>query len=153
MNEAAENLEFERAARIRDRIQAIRNIGDKQKVVATRVREQDIIALAQGPRNCCFEVFRFSDGRLYDREDFLMGDVGDAKTARMEFLQQYYEMRQVPPQITMDEEPESADTLVLWLSEKDVYKRQGPIYEHISFSSQRPPISIFYIITLFHIKR
>ena len=46
MNEAAENLEFERAARIRDRIQAIRNIGDKQKVVATRVREQDIIALA-----------------------------------------------------------------------------------------------------------
>ena len=118
MNEAAENLEFERAARIRDRIQAIRNIGDKQKVVATRVREQDIIALAQGPQNCCFEVFRFSDGRLYDREDFFMGDVGDAKTARMEFLQQYYEMRQDPPQITLDEEPESADTLVLWLSEK-----------------------------------
>ena len=118
MNEAAENLEFERAARIRDRIQAIRNIGDKQKVVAAKVREQDIIALAQGPQNSCFEVFRFSDGRLYDREDFLMGDVGDPKAARMEFLQQYYEMRQVPPQITMDGEVESADTLTLWLSEK-----------------------------------
>lgn len=42
MNEAAENLEFERAARIRDRIQAIRNIGDKQKVVATRDKESKI---------------------------------------------------------------------------------------------------------------
>lgn len=118
MNEAAENLEFERAARIRDRIHAIKNIGDKQKVVAARVREQDIIALAQGPQGACFEVFRFSDGRLYDREDFLLGDVGNPKDARMEFLQQYYNMRQVPPQVTLDAPAASADTLAQWLSEK-----------------------------------
>ena len=49
MEEAAENLEFERAARIRDRLAAIKRMSDRQKVVALKVPEQDIIALAQGP--------------------------------------------------------------------------------------------------------
>lgn len=118
MNEAADNLEFETAARIRDRINAIKKLGDHQKVVAARVREQDIVALAQGVEKSCFEVFRFQGGRLCDREDFLMGDTGDPENARTEFLQQYYSMREVPPQVTLDGQLESADTLVQWLSEK-----------------------------------
>ncbi|MCI9273243.1 MAG: excinuclease ABC subunit UvrC [Clostridiales bacterium] len=118
MEEAAENLEFEKAARLRDRIAAIKTIGDKQKVVAARVREQDIIALAQGPQGSCFEVFRFTEGRLSDREDFLLGDTGDPKEARMEFLQQYYAMRNVPPCVTLDGPTASAETLAQWLSEK-----------------------------------
>ena len=69
MEEAAENLEFERAARIRDRLAAIKRMGDRQKVVALKVPEQDIIALAQGPERNCFEVFRFMNGRLCDREN------------------------------------------------------------------------------------
>ena len=118
MEEAAENLEFEKAARLRDRIAAIKNIGDKQKVVAAKVKEQDIIALAQGPQGSCFEVFRFTDGRLSDREDFLLGDTGDPNEARMEFLQQYYAMRNVPPQVTLDGPAASAEALTQWLSEK-----------------------------------
>lgn len=51
MEEAAENLEFERAARIRDRLAANKRMGDRQKVVALKVPEQDIIALAPGPRS------------------------------------------------------------------------------------------------------
>lgn len=49
MEAAAENLEFEKAARLRDRIQAIRRLGQKQKVVMSRVQEQDVVAIAQGP--------------------------------------------------------------------------------------------------------
>ena len=119
MNEAAENLEFERAARIRDRLTALKKMGDRQKVVAARVKEQDIIALAQGTDAACFEVFRFSDGRLCDREDFLMGDVGNPKAARTEFIQQYYSMRaHIPPQLTLDGPVESSETLSRWLTEK-----------------------------------
>ena len=67
MNEAAENLEFERAARIRDRISAVKRITAKQKVVATKVREQDVVAMAQAAgaaAHACVVVFRFSGGRL-----------------------------------------------------------------------------------------
>ena len=119
MEEAADNLDFERAARLRDRISAIKKIGDKQKVVAARVPEQDVIALYKGVNNACFEVFRFSNGRLYDREDFVLNDIGDEKTARSEFLGQYYSIRdKVPPQVTLDGPVEGADALSEWLSEK-----------------------------------
>lgn len=119
MQQAAEELNFEKAARIRDRITAVRRVGDKQKVVSARVKEQDVVALAQGPNRACFSVLRFSGGRLYDKEDFLLGDVGDAANARMEFLQQYYSMRDhVPPQIALDGPVDSMDALRSWLGKK-----------------------------------
>ena len=54
MNEAAENLEFELAARLRDRINAIGKLKERQKVVASRVEEQDVFALAQGETHTAF---------------------------------------------------------------------------------------------------
>ena len=119
MNEAAEALEFERAARIRDRLEAVRKIRERQKVVAMRVPEQDVIALAQGTLNACFEVFRFQEGRLCDRESFLLSDIGDPKAARAEFLERYYSMRdRVPPRISLDGPAASMELLARWLSEK-----------------------------------
>ena len=119
MEAAAQNLEFERAARIRDRIAAIKKMGDRQKVVAARVPEQDVIALAQGAGAACIEVFRFQDGRLCDRETFLFGEVGSPKTARTEFIERYYSMRdRVPPRLSLDGPVENAALLSQWLGEK-----------------------------------
>lgn len=119
MNEAADAMEFERAARIRDRITAIKRMGDRQKVVMAKVQEQDIIALAQGPGAACFEVFRFQNGRLCDRETFLLGDVGNPKTARAEFVEQYYSMRdRIPPRVCLDDEAADSELLGEWLSQK-----------------------------------
>ena len=119
MNDAAEALEFERAARIRDRLTAIKRMGDRQKVVAARVPEQDIIALAQGAETTCFEVFRFLNGRLCDRETFLMGETGNPKTARSEFIEQYYSMRdRVPARVCLDGAMESTELLEQWLTQK-----------------------------------
>lgn len=119
MEAAAENLEFEKAARLRDRIQAIKRLGQKQKVVMSRVQEQDVIAIAQGPGGACFEVFRFTGGSLSDREHFLIDDVDTLPSARAEFLRRYYTMREtVPPQITVDGEIEDAELLEKWLGEK-----------------------------------
>ena len=90
MEEAAENLEFERAARIRDKIAAVKRMGDKQKVVANKVLDEDIIASFSDGGKTCFQVFRFEGGRLFDRESFIV-DSGDSDTE--EFLLRYYTLR------------------------------------------------------------
>ena len=119
MMEASGKLQFERAARLRDRLQAIKRMADRQKVVANSVPEQDVIALAQGPSAACFQVFRFHDARLYDRESFPMGPVGEPENARREFVERYYSMRDsIPPKVTLDGAAESADLLERWLTEK-----------------------------------
>ncbi|HIW74658.1 MAG TPA: excinuclease ABC subunit UvrC [Firmicutes bacterium] len=122
MEEAAENLEFEKAARLRDRIHAIERLGQKQKVVMSRIPEQDVVALAQGTDGLCFEVFRFRSGRLSDREDFLVDSLdrdGGLPAARAEFLRRYYSMREhVPPQVTVDGEIEDGGLMERWLTEK-----------------------------------
>lgn len=119
MEEAAENLEFEKAARLRDRITAIKRIGQKQKVVMSRVEEQDVIAVAQNAGRVCFEVFRFDGGCLTDRENFILDEDEAVPAIRAEFLRRYYSMRdRVPPQITIDGEIEDRELLERWLTEK-----------------------------------
>ncbi len=119
MAQAAEALNFEEAARLRDRIRAIRRLGDKQKVVLSRIEEQDVIALAQGNGMSCFEVFRFVGGRLSDREHFLLDDTADPTALRTAFLQRYYSMRdRVPPQVTVDGDVEEQELTERFLGEK-----------------------------------
>lgn len=119
MNELSENLEFEKAAKIRDRIKAIKLIKDKQKVVETKEKEHDVIALAKGENIYCFEVFRFLLGRLCDREEFLVSNIIDEKNARIEFLQQYYSIRdRIPKLISIDEDIDDKELLEDWLSKK-----------------------------------
>ncbi len=106
MEKAAEQLDFELAAKLRDRITAVKKVTEKQKVVAVSAGEQDAVAVMTENGDACFAVIRFSDGRLYDKEDFLIariGDNADLPAARQEFLLQYYEMRgKIPPVITLD---------------------------------------------------
>ena len=119
MHAAAEALDFETAARLRDRIRALERLGDKQKVVQSRVPRQDIIALAQAGEYACFEVFRFTAGALSDREEFLMDAVEDAAAAKAEFLRRYYAMRDaIPPRIVLDDPVEDGELLERWLTER-----------------------------------
>ena len=119
METAAENLEFELAARLRDRIRHIKKFGEKQKIVASKIAEQDVIALSQSGELTCFEVFRFTAGRLYDRESFLLGDAGEPEAARREFIEQYYSMREaLPPRVSLDGAAEDEVLLEEWLSHK-----------------------------------
>jgi len=119
MEEAAERLDFEQAARLRDRINAIRRMSEKQKVVLSRIEEQDVIALAQGAGHACFEVFRFTGGQLTDREHFLLDEQENLPAVRREFIEQYYSLRtRIPPQVTVDGETEDEELLEQWLTEK-----------------------------------
>lgn len=119
MEQAAENLEFELAARLRDRINAIQAMKERQKVVASRVEEQDVFALAQGETHTAFEVFRFTGSKLSDRESFLTEGCQPDPEARSEFLRQYYAIRdRVPPLVVLDGEVEDPELLTRWLTEK-----------------------------------
>ena len=119
MMQASDNLDFERAAKIRDQINAIKKMRDKQKVVNTSVEEQDVIAFATNGKKGSFEVFCFADGRLFDRENFIVDDPGDESSARSEFLLRYYTIRDdVPKNIVLDFEIEDAEVFEQWLSEK-----------------------------------
>lgn len=123
MEEASERLEFERAAKLRDRINAINKVRQKQKVVAKNVKNQDVIALAVEDKSGAFEVFRFENGSLTDREDFYISDIGQEAKARSEFILQYYTIREaIPRQVTVDGEVEDKETIESWLSEKAGHK-------------------------------
>lgn len=119
MLQASQNLDFERAAKIRDQISSIKKMRDKQKVVDAVTDEQDVIAFASNGKKGAFEVFRFSGGRLFDRESFVINDPGDDVTARSEFLLRYYSLRDdIPKYILLDKDIDDREVVELWLSEK-----------------------------------
>lgn len=118
MEDAAENLEFERAAKIRDKINSIKKMGDKQKVVANKILDEDVIGSFSDGGKTCFQVFRFEGGRLFDRESFVF-DSGDTESETEEFILRYYTIRDdVPKNIAVDKEFDSLNTMQDWLSEK-----------------------------------
>lgn len=118
MEEAAENLEFERAARIRDKITAVKKMGDKQKVVANKVLDEDVIGSFSDSGKTCFQVFRFEGGRLFDRESFVF-DSGDSESEYEEFILRYYTIRNdVPKNVAIDRTFDGIDTVGEWLSQK-----------------------------------
>ncbi len=119
MLEASDNLDFERAAKIRDQINAIKKMRDKQKVVNITVEQQDVIAFASNGKKGSFEVFRFDDGRLFDRENFIVDDSGEDENVRSEFILRYYSIRDdIPRNIVLDFELEDREVLEQWLTEK-----------------------------------
>ena len=146
MNEAAERMDFELAARLRDRIGAVKKLNEKQQVVAARLPEQDAVCMMTEGEDAAFAVLRFHDGRLYDKEDFLIKDFGkgsDGASARAEFLKQYYTMRQnIPPVIALDETPEDEALLLEWLSQKRgktvkfIYPQKGEQQKILSMCRQ-----------------
>lgn len=114
----AEALEFEKAARLRDRISAIQKIRERQKVVSSKVAEQDVISLASDGCNTVFEVFIIREGRLTDRNEFIFDFMQDEKAARSEFIQRYYSLRTTAPrQITLDGESEDRLLIEQYLTE------------------------------------
>lgn len=123
MNEYSENLEFEKAAKIRDRINSMEKLVSKQKVVSSAVKQQDIFAIVQSGEKACLHVLRFNKGILFDSEDFIFDAREDLSAARYELITSYYTFgRTVPKRITIDGEIDDADVLTRWLSEKAGHK-------------------------------
>lgn len=119
MELAAERLDFERAARFRDRIAAVKKLGEKQKVVMSPYRSEDIFACAAIGESVCVSVFIFRENRLSDKRHFFADGFSGKAAFYEEFLQQYYfGSEDIPPRILLDELPAGDELLLRWLSEK-----------------------------------
>lgn len=117
MTAAAENLEFEKAAKIRDKINAIKKVTEKQKVVAASVEEQDVFAVVCSEAKACLSVIRFKDSRLYESEHFIIDTPENLPEARHELIRSYYSIRDfVPRRIAVDGEVSGSEVLCEWLS-------------------------------------
>ena len=119
MEDAAERLDFERAALIRDQLAAIEKVSRGQKVVRSEVAEQDVIAFAGSANAVCAAILRFREGHLADKREFLFHDTQDIAALRDEFLPRYYleDTEFIPKSIAVDEAPAGAQHLQRLLSE------------------------------------
>ena len=112
MQAAAERLDFENAALLRDQIAAIERVAAGQKVVMQTDTEMDVVALAGTSRSVCAAILRYRDGRLADKREFLFRDTADIAAVREEFLPQYYlGGERVPKVIAVDALPSDSEAL------------------------------------------
>jgi excinuclease ABC subunit C len=121
MYKASEEMQYERAATIRDQLQAIENVVEKQKVVSSSYVDSDVIAMARSEREACVQVFFIRNGKLMGREYFLMeGTEGTNDAAVLEeFIKQFYDQAaSVPAQVLLPEEVEEANIIRQWLSQR-----------------------------------
>jgi excinuclease ABC subunit C len=123
MQRAAAQLQFERAAQLRDQMRAARQIIERQKVVSGKQEDEDVIAFAQDERTgeACVQVFFIRRGKLIGRESFVLegatnGENGELITA---FVQQFYnEAAQVPPTILLPKDLDERAIIEQWLRSK-----------------------------------
>lgn len=108
MNEAAENLEFEKAAMLRDRIAAVKKAAEKQKIVNSGVDSADIIGIAEYYEGVYVSVLMYRENRLFDKAvfEFEKSDDGDLLEQFMQNF--YYGKEDVPKTVIIDHLPESA---------------------------------------------
>lgn len=121
MEEAAENLRFERAAEIRDQIRAIEMITEKQKIISSGLEDQDVIAYARSGDETCVQVFFVRSGKLIGREHFRLTGTEGLEGAEIldAFLKQFYsEAAFVPREILVPDDLEDAEVIREWLSRR-----------------------------------
>lgn len=112
MNAAAEELRFETAAELRDRIRAVESVTNRQNVIATAFSDVDAVGFKRGAKSC-FVVLHFVGGDLKDKDYELVPEPLESDTeALSQFIRQYYAARGAYPKtILMREAPEDAETL------------------------------------------
>ncbi len=121
MEEAAENLEFEQAARLRDQIGAIRQVTEQQKVVSSAAFDEDAIALARAETEAAVQIFFIRNGKLIGRESFTLQNIEDETDGAIlsSFVRQYYdEATFIPPRIQLQYELPDAELVQEWLGSK-----------------------------------
>ena len=130
MSDAAEQLEFERAAVLRDQIVAIEKVHEGQKVLQLSNENVDVIALAQQGRDAWVEVFFIRQGKLVGRENFLMHRADGDEPAEVlgAFVKQFYSANPyVPRRVLLQYLPDDMPAIEKWLRTK----RQGAVQIHV----------------------
>ena len=121
MKSAAEQLEFEEAARYRDLYNSVKQVSQKQKITDSVGEDKDIIALYQDEAEAVVQVFFVRDGKLIGREHYYMTHVSDKKKPEIlgDFVKQFYAGTPfIPRELMLQYEIEDADLIEKWLTER-----------------------------------
>ncbi len=128
MNTAVEQLEFEKAAEIRDKIEQLTAISSKQKVVSDDLEDRDVITIAYEGKDSACSIFNIRNGKLVGKKQLMLSigepaspagrgeEEQDIYAAAIKFY--YGEFVEVPHEILMDIQPSDMETLLLWLNTK-----------------------------------
>ena len=121
MQQAAESLQFERAAALRDSIRAVETLRDKQAAIGTHKDMMDVFALGRLNESVLVFALFVRDGKVIGTEKFRMG-AGDGETEEeilAAFLKQYYlEAAAFPPEILLYSDAADMEIIAAWLSER-----------------------------------
>lgn len=121
MAAAAESLDFERAAQLRDQINAIDQVVQKQKVIGTGTVDEDVIAFARTENDACVQVFFIRGGKLTGRDYFVLEGTAEEEDAEImtSFLKQFYDQATtIPPEILLPQEVDELMIIRNWLKSK-----------------------------------
>jgi excinuclease ABC subunit C len=130
MNEAAQEMEYEKAAAARDLLGSVKQIMNKQKITDTDQVDRDIIAFARNKDDAVVQTFFIRGGKLIGRDHFYLTGVEDESDNKVisTFIKQFYAgTPYIPKEIFVEAEPEEEEILTKWLSNK----RGQKVYLHV----------------------
>ena len=119
MNEASKKLDFEKAADLRDKIQAIERVSAKQKVSNISENNIDVIGIAKSELQVCIEIFFVRGSKMIGREHYFYTDLKDMEDSEIlsGFIKQYYlDNPNIPNKIMVREDVEDKEAIEQWLS-------------------------------------
>ena len=121
MQKAAAELRFEEAARVRDQIQALASVVEKQKIVSFENIDQDIMGLAQAGELACMQVFFVRSGKIIGNEHFFLEALAGVEEQEIitAFVEQYYSTASfVPKELLLPEKLLEQEVVTRWLSDR-----------------------------------
>jgi len=121
MKEASDNLEFERAASLRDKLASLKHITEEQKVLSVAGSDRDVIAFASSKTDTCVQVFFIRGGKLLGREFHIVEGTGEGEEHELasSFIKQFYSTAaMIPPEIIIETDFEDREVVEDWLSGK-----------------------------------
>lgn len=149
MNEAAENLEFEKAADLRDKIKSIKRVSEKQKIVNSSMNDQDVIAFARYNDEALVQIFFVRNGKVMGREHFMLDNLDSMTRSEImtEFIKEFYSNTTfIPKEILLQEQIQDKEIIQMWLSslkEQKVYinvPQKGEKYELVELVAKNAMI-------------
>jgi excinuclease ABC subunit C len=121
MTAASEQMLFEKAATLRDQINAIDRVVEKQKVITSDQRDSDVLAIARADGEACVQIFFIRNGKLIGREYFILEGTEETPDAEVigEFMKQFYsEAATIPEQVLLPNEIEEAQIIKQWMKSR-----------------------------------
>jgi len=118
MEAASEALEYEKAARLRDQLQAVEMVTEGQKIISAGGGDEDVIACARERNEACVQIFFIRNGKLIGRENFVMEGTRDEEPGHImaSFIQLFYgSAPYIPPTILLQTEPQDMPVIRSWL--------------------------------------